>query len=300
MRTLVAIAFALALCAGASGAAAPRGDDHEPDWAPDGKRLAFAVIGRRESAGNGLYVMNADGTARRRLVPGNVDTPDWSPTGAKLVFVGCPSGSCAGFNGVYTVRANGKGLTRLTPKTVPASGSRNPRWSPSGKLIAYDQPAGKRLPPQIYVIRADGKGRRQLTRGAGAQDPAWSPDGRRIVFAMLGTAAGIWVVNADGSGLRRLTAEPSDVDPAWSPDGSRIAFERRGIGALRDDIYTMNPDGGDVRQLTSGDCHDQEPDWSPDGTRVAFESLCPLETGESTYVYLVRNDGTGRAALALR
>lgn len=54
--------------------------------------------------------------------------------------------------------------------------------------------------------------------------------------------------------------------PAWSPDGRRIAF------SSDSDIYVMNADGSEVRQLTDHEAVDRTPAWSPDGSRIAFSS----------------------------
>ena len=55
------------------------------------------------------------------------------------------------------------------------------------------------------------------------------------------------------------------------------------------EIYSMRPDGTDVRHLTVNDAQDLNPAWSPDGTRIAFESRGP--DGE-TQIYTMRSDGT--------
>ena len=67
-------------------------------------------------------------------------------------------------------------------------------------------------------------------------------------------------MNPDGSGQTRLsTPATGDVTrPTWSPDGARIAFTIAG------DVWTMDSDGTDLEQVTTGaDVRDL--DWSPDG-----------------------------------
>ena len=82
---------------------------------------------------------------------------------------------------------------------------------------------GRQIPGGLYVVNADGSGRRELTR-AKYSTPAWSPDGRTLVFARSGQ---LYIVNADGSGEQNLTkGSGGAAAPAWSPDGSRIAFLR--------------------------------------------------------------------------
>jgi Tol biopolymer transport system component len=80
----------------------------------------------------------------------------------------------------------------------------------------------------IFVIRADGTGRRQLTNDLHKdRAPTWSPDGSRIAFYSDRSGSyRIWTIHPDGSGLQQMT-EASGVDvttPVWSPDGSRMAY----------------------------------------------------------------------------
>ena len=76
------------------------------------------------------------------------------------------------------------------------------------------------------------------------------------------------VTDEDGSSDRQYRS----VDPDWSPDGTRIAYTSNRDGDGDDEIYTMNPDGSDVLQLTSNNHLDWDPAWSPDGTRIAYTS----------------------------
>ena len=89
-----------------------------------------------------------------------------------------------------------------------------------------------------------------------------SPDGSRIAFDMLGD---IYVLPIGGGTPTRIAEGLSyEQQPRWSPDGSRIAFvSDRGGG---DNIWTMNADGSDKKQLTKEDFRLlNQPSWSPDG-----------------------------------
>jgi TolB protein len=102
--------------------------------------------------------------------------------------------------------------------------------------------------------------------------PAWSPEGSSIAFnSAMGTAGfGLlgYAVSPSGSRPHRLSRYFVEY-PAWSPDGSRIAFMAPVPGAAGSNpdynIFVMNADGSDIRQLTRTPGEDGWPAWSPDG-----------------------------------
>jgi TolB protein len=96
-------------------------DDHQPDWSPDGARIAFSSSVQDQN--KEIYVMNADGTNTIRLTsdPGADLDPAWSPNGEKIVF------SRDGGSEIYVMNADGTGQTNLTNN--PASDAL-PDWQP--------------------------------------------------------------------------------------------------------------------------------------------------------------------------
>ena len=164
-----------------------------------------------------------------------------------------------------------------------------------------DPPAGRLVVSSgddLYVVGADGSGRRVLVDTPGLQlDADWSPDGRLIAYrdsrAGLNVDDEIYVVAADGSRERNLTRNPAnDWSPAWSPDGSRIAFASDREGELR--IFVMDAGGGGVRRVT--DVWGEYPAWSPDGERIAFASYVGGSgpTGDPNYdLFVIGADGSG-------
>jgi len=187
-------------------------------------------------------------------------------------------------------------LTIADYATMPTVAA--PRWSPDGKRIAYVVTKADLersvYDSDVWVIDADGKNDRQLTRARGADfRPRWSPDGARLAF--LSDRDGknaLWLIDADGGEARKLVDPPSPVrDFDWSPDGKSIAFirideatpeeEKKGkekddarvIGEARKFVHLHLADvaTGEVRRLTKGDFSIWTFDWSPDGKRIAFD-----------------------------
>jgi serine/threonine protein kinase/Tol biopolymer transport system component len=135
--------------------------------------------------------------------------------------------------------------------------------------------------PQIYIMKADGSGVRQVTDIAdGACQPDWSPDGLHLVFTspcqkrdVLYPSAHLSIINADGSGLTSLpSSNAGDFDPAWSPDGIHIAFTSLRDGAPQ--IYILNVNDGSVNPIiTDPDFAITEalqPAWSPNGSQIVY------------------------------
>jgi Tol biopolymer transport system component len=95
-------------------------------------------------------------------------------------------------------------------------------------------------------------------------------------------------MNADGTHMAQLTtANGNSGSPEWSPDGTRIVFDHDASGFENKGIFSMKPDGSDVRQLTSGH-YDKQPTWSPDGKRVAFVR----GNAGQTELFVVNADGS--------
>ncbi len=234
-------------------------------WSPDGRRIAYLERGGSASA-NSLNVMKEDGTDVRQFVnyPSGpiILAFRWSPDGALIAFrVGPPTGS------IYTVRADGAGLTEVDAPWLSTQGfdlPGEPAWSPDGRLLAYEAKYPEDALPQVYVINADGTGRRRLSSAPNAaRDPSWSPDGRRIVFT---SGVQVYTVNADGTGQQEV-AGVSAYTPVWSPKGDAIA-----LLMTNGNLGVVSPTGAGfhtIVALSSGESALFRA-WSPDGSRIVF------------------------------
>ena len=149
----------------------------------------------------------------------------------------------------------------------------------------------------IYTMDTDGTNLIKLTQGS---NPSWSPDGTTIVFSFglgrfRGDVAAIFVIDANGANRVNLTQgrHKGNYMPAWSPDGTKIAFV-----SDRDDnkeIYVMNADGKNLKNLTLHLDDDTCPTWSPDGTKIAFWSRQVAgEIQMLSDIFVMDADGTNR------
>ena len=149
----------------------------------------------------------------------------------------------------------------------------------------------------IYTMNTDGTNRIKLAQG---DSPSWSPDGTRIVYSFglgrfRGDVTDIFVIDVNGANRVNLTQgrHKNNSVPAWSPNGTKIAFRSN-----RDenfDIYVMNADGKNSKNLTLHLDSDTWPTWSPDGRKIAFESLQVAEgVLNHSDIFVMDADGANR------
>ncbi len=169
-------------------------------------------------------------------------------------------------------------------------------------------------PFDMYTVGSDGTDLRRITNyGVYTAEGVLSPNGKRIVFTSLKDGdLEIYTMNVDGTDVRRLTNIAGyDGGPWWSPDGKQIVYRsyhptdpkelqdyqdllaQRIVRPSKMEIWVMNADGSDQRQITHLGGANFGPSWTPDGKQIIFSSNYKNPRGANFDIYTVSLDGTG-------
>ena len=186
-----------------------------------------------------------------------------------------------------------------------------PSWSPDGQWIAFGfgNFFGDRhkTRAKIMMVRSDGTGAKDLTGDIpNAGFPSFSADGKANCLSGLGRKGQRPShPRLENRSVRVLTSE-SDNLPGWSPDGSRIVFTRRQTDGNYD-VFTIKPDGSDLRRLTNLPANDGHAVWSTDGKHILWNSGMNGWRDEAALydntfqpygtIFIMNADGTGKRPL---
>ncbi|MEM7230542.1 MAG: hypothetical protein AAF517_00115 [Planctomycetota bacterium] len=199
--------------------------------------------------------------------------------------------------------------TGVTPENGEAESS--PKAGDTGKPAETGKPkegggeAARRGPPkgdpkltpaQVAAKETHLKNIKQLTSGGENAEAYFSGDGKELIFQSKRgdlQCDQIFIMGIDGSNVRQVsTGKGRTTCSYFQPDGKRIVYASTHLGGencpappprtargvyvwpvYEDyDIFSAEPDGSDMKRLTSTKGYDAEPTYSPDGTRIVFTS----------------------------
>ena len=253
-----------------TGERGPDSGIRNPSWSADGKRIIYEKFIYASRQSQPIFAKDPEFDIRH-----SGEFPAVSPGGrvAMTPFGEIVAGPRLSEVALSVTDLDGRNTTRLFSDKSGAAFS--PSWSPDGKWIAFGMGAffldRDSKPARLMMIHPDGSGRRELTSGpANSGFPSWSPDGKRIVYRIWSAQEhGLRILNLEDGSIAKLTSD-YDNFPMWSPRGDRIGFTRTSQNAF--DIFTVRPDGTDLKQLTDAPGNDAHCAWSPDGQNILFSS----------------------------
>jgi Tol biopolymer transport system component len=257
------------------------GENAEAYFSFDGTRLVFQAT-PPGAACDQEYVMALDGSGVRLVSTGKgqVTCGYFFPDDSRLLYssthasgAGCPPKPDMSEGYVwalhdyqlYSARPDGSDVRPLAP--APGAYTAEATVSADGWIVFTSTRDGDL---DLYKMRLDGSSLIRLTRTLGYDGGAFfSADGKRIVFRASRPAPG-----AEEEDYRRL-------------------LSRRLVRPGRLEIFTMDANGGDVRQVTRLGAASFAPFFHPDGRRILFASNVGDPRGRNFDLYIVNDDGTG-------
>jgi Tol biopolymer transport system component len=226
-------------------------EESGPVFLAGGDKVLFEV---NDLAHDGIWIMNADGSAKEEVpVPGDARLVAVSPDGKKIIAFGD-----------YPDEENGFGSATYATYVAGLDGSRRFKvadgrpsqlelsLSPDGKKVLYC------LDDAVYVVNADGSGRKALTPGCDfVHSPAFFREGTKIAFIgrcyPYPNRSNIWTMYADGSDLKPFKAtEGMDVRKLIvSPTGDRFLVEGDYYGEVTPGYFVVNADGSSLVEVSA-------------------------------------------------
>jgi tricorn protease len=197
-------------------------------------------------------------------------------------------------NNIYKIWLKGDGqpvqVTRHTSGNVFY-----PSLSSDGKVIVYeadfglwklDVASGKSTEVKIDITTDDKENQMEpVTIENEVEGFDLSPSGKRAVVSARNQIFTIATEKGDISTVTDDLGASRNESPAWSPDGKRIAFVSDRTG--RQEVYLVDPDGKNLKQISDLDSDKSSIDWSPDSKSLVFGS-----SDKKLYLYNVADDKT--------
>jgi Tol biopolymer transport system component len=264
--------------------------DSPVTFSPDQRQFAF-TRGSVQRGTHDLMVANIDGSNVHTLAPSpapdrfQAEGPAWSPDGRTILV---PGNSATGAV-VYAADAASGAVTKVG---APWGYLRDVQWLPAGQaFLTTGVDFSGLATPQIWQVAYPSGERTRVTNDLNSYIGASvSADGRSLATVQTATVAGIYLADGSGAEPRRLTGGPGLADGltgvAFLPDG-RIVYSSSASGLPQ--LWIVDPDGRNARQLTSMKGPAQSPWSAPDGKWIFFTSYAR----EGICLFRIAPDGSG-------
>ena len=229
-----------------------------------------------------IYTCDFDGQNVKRITADKSIAllPRWSPDGKSLLYNSYRDGGPM----LYFRNLRTGYLKRISGRSGLNIGA---SWMPDGKRLALT--LSSQGNPDIFLVNLQGKILKKLTHHWGIDcSPALSPDGKKMAFVSDRSGSPqIYIMDLGKGTEERLTFEGKyNTSPAWS-SRNKIAYTSK--NGARFDIFTIDPSGGQTRQLTEDQGDNEDPCWSPDGQYLVFSS--DREGGYRYHLYVMTANG---------
>jgi len=166
-------------------------------------------------------------------------------------------------------------------------------WSPDGTKLAFVELSNSDI--KILSLADLSIENISNTPDSFERDPSWSPDGKRLVFTSTYSensqyVTSLFIMAEDGTQIQQIHSCAAEcIRPDWSPSGNTIAFEENG------DLYLVNIDGSELKNLTNGNGFNSVPRWSPRGDQIAF--IHGDTVSDRGHIALIGSDGNNYSVL---
>jgi len=236
-----------------------------------------------------ICIMNADGSGMRRLTTENNRRHYYgslAPDGQSIVY---SSYREPNVYEIYSLALADGSVQQLTDRIGVLTG---PEVSPDGTSIAMARGDPNTGNMQIMLMDRNGENAKDVPQIVG-WDPTWSPDGKQILFASIaGSSVQLFVADRKGDGMRQVSNLPAVRGRSdWSADGQFLVTYSG--PAWNREVYMLNADGSNERQLTPTGGNSQGPSFSPDGKWVVFTAYFDhYGDDHGCEIYIIRIDST--------
>lgn len=256
--------------------------DFQGRFSPDGKKILFYSYRHQDAsyvdAKNAeVYMMDADGSYQVRLTYTDHEAyslmPLWSPDGKQIAFASGPDMRTLN---AYVMNLDGRDRKVIAPGVIQS-------WSADGAYI--------NLGSKVLHLEAGEESEIEDENGE-VLSGIFSPDWSKIAYSKQeGDFLNLYIYDRATKTRQQITEQVNAVSPEWSFDSQKVVFAAYlGGGWETSEIFVVNADGTDLKQVTHDGGNAWKPAWSPDGSRILFSS--DKDNKQYPYLYVMNENGS--------